>query len=305
MTLGSRQPRGTPRPSKPPQKRASQRRRARQRQKTVHQLRRMDVVLRLGAAHLPNLRQISWPRLSGRWLVGSGWHASKGLSLLLLLSLGLTLNWLFTDPQFYVERKHVYFENLSYLSPGELFPAAEIEDWSIFWLNSEKLARQVARHPYVAGATIQLQLPGSAHFQVQEVHPTALWLTDQGEMWVLEDGTALLARGESPLTLITIVDGPQAARRVGGGGGSAMSPALLESARTLAHTLPGLVRFRYHMGPGLSFVLPNSQTVIYWGDGLHLQKKLANLAAIQQTLQKENLIAQQIDVRFPNKPYYR
>lgn len=238
-------------------------------------------------------------------LFGSGWHPSKLVSLLLLALVIAGLYWVHSVEEFFLYREDVVFDNLTYLDDDELYGPTGIDGWSVFWVQAENVRQALRRYPYVADAQVRIQLPARVHIAVEEVHPTALWVTDEETLWLLADGTALPMRYAPTNDLLQIVDGSQAARDVRRPTAAAMDPAVLESALTLAAQFPALRSLNYNPGIGLNFALPGGDTWIYWGDGRDPAEKHQNLAAIMNVLQKEGRTTPIIDLRYPDRPYFQ
>ncbi len=306
-------------PSRPGSRQANnrksdQRKRAQKRKKTTNRLRRLEsaMVASLPWAtgsglSLPQFR--TWPTFSLAAVAGTGWRASKLISLLVLCLAGLLLTWTESNSAFYVYPDSVQFDQLTYLSPDELYARADLEGLSIFWVRPNQVRAAIESHPYVRRAQVSVGLPGRVQIAVDEVSPVALWLTDGGALWLMEDGRALGSRTPTNPALVRIIDGAQDARRHTASGqagnGTQMDPALLQGALTLSRYLNGLTEFRYAPGPGLYFTLPDTQTLVYWGDGQQTDAKLTTLLSILGTLDNEGQSVQRIDVRFPSKPYYK
>ena len=142
----------------------------------------------------------------------SGLAPSKTVSLLLLAAVAVALYWMHTSESFYIYRENVRFEGAHYLTQEELFAACDIDSWSIFWLNPEKIQKQVMAHPYVTDADVKIRWPGQIDISVQEVRPVALWATDQQEYWLLEDGAALAPRESDLQPMLRIIDPSAEAR---------------------------------------------------------------------------------------------
>lgn len=224
--------------------------------------------------------------------------------------------WVHMDYRWFVYADTVEFENLSYLTEAELYPATELEGWSIFWVKPGQVRKLLLAHPYVADVDVNVRLPNNVTIDVVEERPTAIWMTDVGPMWVLPDGSALAVRTEpdQPLEaqlldedgrmLPTIVDVQQAAVSVRAKH-LAVDQDVLESALALMKEMPELDSVRYNKGVGLNFALPNSDYWIYWGDGLDLESKRENLTLSRELLDSGQLAGQIVDVRFRDHPIIR
>ena len=277
-------------------------------------------------------------------ILGSGWHASKITSLLLLFLAASTILLIFTEPRFFVYADDVTFQNLNYLYPEELYPDLEIDGWSIFWIRPDKVREAVIEHSYVADAAVSVRFPSQVTISVKEEEPAALWVTDVGQHWVLEDGTTLPVRTDTKSNLVQILDGQQDAALADAGESflqntsvraalsvepSSNEPVvigaenlaataasktesqrtidgeILQSALQLAERYPELNQITYNRGFGLNFMLPERSEWIYWGDGNDFTQKLENMAAIHHAIAKNQVSASIIDLRSPEKPYYR
>jgi hypothetical protein len=227
-----------------------------------------------------------------------------------------TVLWAHMDLRWFVYADSVEFENLSYLTAEELYPATELEGWSIFWVLPEQVSELLLAHPYVADVDVRVRLPNKVTIDVAEEKPTAIWMTDAGPMWVLSDGSALEVRtvpdqpietqllDEDGRMLPTIVDVQQAAVSVRAKH-LAVDLDVLDSALVLMEEMPELESVRYNKGIGLNFALPDTDYWIYWGDGLDLEGKLENLTLSRELLDSGELAGQIVDVRFREHPIIR
>ena len=298
---------------KKPYRKAPRRRQSKQRQRRFASLlpSSQQAVERLSTLRLPPL---SAPSID--WLHWSGWYWSKiaGLAVACLALAGIL--WLHMDTHWFVYADTVEFESISYLTPEELYPAEELEGWSIFWLKPETIREQIVDHPYVADAGVRIHLPNRVAIDVTEEKPTAIWMTDSGPMWVLADGSALAIRtspnqpiemqllDDDGRPLPTIVDVQRGAVSVQAEH-LAVDPDVLESALALMAEMPGLESVRYNQGVGLNFALPDGDYWVYWGDGRDLETKMENLALSLGLLESGERSGQVIDVRFVEHPIIR
>jgi len=265
----------------------------------------------LGKLQMPRLGK---PKLT--WLNWSGLHWSKFVSMVLIAFALTAILWVYLDYRWFVYADSVEFENLSYLTAEELYPATELEGLSVFWISPEQVSEVLQVHPYVADVDVRVDLPNKVTIDVAEEKPTAIWITDVGPMWVLSDGTALEVRtapdrpietqllDEDGRLLPTIVDVQQAAVSVRSKH-LAVDLDVLDSALTLMEEIPELESVRYNKGIGLNFALPGTDYWIYWGDGLDLESKLENLALSRKLLDSGELEGQIVDVRFKDHPIIR
>lgn len=296
---------------RPYRKAPRQRRRAKRRRFQSLLPTSQQAVERLSALRLPPL---SAPSID--WLHWSGWYWNKvvGFAVTCLALAGIF--WLHMDTHWFVYADTVEFEAISYLTPEELYPEAELEGWSVFWLRSEKIRELIVAHPYVSDADVRIHLPNRVEIDVHEEQPSAIWMTDTGPMWVLDDGAALEIRtspnqpieaqlldaeGEPLPTIVDVQRGAVSVQTEH----LAVDTNVLESALTLIAEMSGLESVRYNHGIGLNFALPGTDYWVYWGDGRGLETKMENLALILSLLESGEAAGQVLDVRYVDHPIIR
>ena len=250
---------------------------------------------------LPTLPALDFGRPL-RWLAGA---RVVWLSLLVAVILGGLVAWVHLDEYWFIYTEDAQFNNLTYLERDELWQLADVDGWNVFWIDAAAVRDRVVSHPYVADATVRVA-PFAAKVTVDIVpeRPVALWVTDAGTRWLLDDGTALEPRGETPPGLLEIIDLPASATMPGAAPGTAMDPAVLASAQGVANRLPGAAPLRYNQQVGLNFRLPEKAFWVYWGDGGDVEQKLENLAVGEQLLADGRLEGEVIDVRY-DRPYVK
>lgn len=277
----------------------------RRRQQFARQIRHFEALL----PSLPDGRRVALPQTLPRLDLHPLWAMLRSRLLWILLTVlivvgGLTA-WVALDERWYVYREDVHFNGLSYLSADELWQAAAIDGWQIFWIDGEAVRQRLLQNPYVADAQVHITaLLTKITVDITEVRPVALWETDAGIRWLRDDGLALEPRGATPPGLLQIYDPPAEATVPGAARGAAIDPAVLVSAQALANRLPGVTPLRYNALVGLNFRLPDQPYWVYWGDGEDVEKKLANLAAAETLLQSGEVEGAVIDVRF-ERPYIK
>ena len=272
------------------QRRAQQQ--ARRRRQTAKQVRRFESLL--ANVHLPSMQGVSLHLP----LALRKWHASKVVSLLLLTLAVALITWVHTDDRWFVYREMVTFQNLTYLDAEQLYDVIEVEGWNTFWLSPSAIRDRLVALPTVADAQVQIRLPHRVLITVTEEAPIAQWITQQGNFWLLADGTALTALDERYANLPRIVDPQRDARSFAPSTELQMNLEVLRSAQALLNLMPDVGNLTYNQGLGLNFHMPGSSTWVYWGDGQRMETKYNNLLAIQNLLLKESRAASIIDVRF-------
>ena len=197
------------------------------------------------------------------------------------------------------------FEGAQYLSQDELFAACDIDSWSIFWLDPEKIEEQVMAHPYVTAADAKIRWPGHIEISVQEVRPVALWATEQQEYWLLEDGAALAPRELDVQPALRIIDPSAEARIANVEGTLQIDKRILTSAMILSYRLSIVNEFWYNSLYGLNFSLPSTQAWIHWGDGYKFEEKWTVLQSLKPQLEAAGDEAVTLNVSVPNRSFTR
>jgi cell division septal protein FtsQ len=234
----------------------------------------------------------------------TAWHASKLISLALLLCVVAAVVYIQSDLRWFVYREEVRIEGATYLDVDALYEAAEVDSWNIFWIRPQEVEARLAAAPYIESATVTISLPNQVHIQVQEEQPVALWVTAEATLWLMPDGTALPVHNEHFNHLPQLVDPLREAQDVTQGSQAAVAPALLSSALLLLQKAPDITQLRFNRDYGLNFNLPGTLTWVYWGDGQNMDRKLANLAAVEDLIRSGEAMPQVIDVRF-DRPYFQ
>lgn len=290
-------------PPVPPVDAAARRRiQQRRRRNVLARVRRFEAVL----PDLPAGRsRIALPNVGG-WAI---WELLRSRVLWLLVAVaGLVLaalTWVHSDERWFLYTEDATFTGLTYLARDELWQLSGIDGWNVFWLDEAAVEQRLIDHPYVTGATVQVApLLGKAVVAIVEAQPTALWVTDNGTLWLLEDGTALEPRGPTPVGLLEILDRTAEGTAPGAPLASAMDAEVLASAKSLAGLMPEVAPLRFNREIGLNFRLPDQPYWVYWGDGADVERKLENLAAGQQLLAEGQVTGDVIDVRF-DRPYVK
>lgn len=265
---------------------------ARRRRQTARQMRRFESAVsrvqmpRLGAEQVA-LPTIAWGK----------WHPSRIISfLLVLLTIG-AIGWVHYDLEWYVYREYVTFNNLTYHEPDALYSLLDVDGWNIFWITPARVRKQLVALPTIADAEVVVRPPHWITINVQEAVPIARWVTQEGDFWLLPDGTALARMDERYDTLPQIIDNEREASLWGDRAQQRMDPAILRSALALRQILPDVENLYFHHEIGLNFHMPGSDTWVYWGDGSNIEEKYSNLQAVRDLLRKEEQAVAVVDLR--------
>ncbi|HRW04690.1 MAG TPA: FtsQ-type POTRA domain-containing protein [Caldilineaceae bacterium] len=265
---------------------------ARRRRRTARQVRRFESVV----AHVPGaaLADYDWRARVGQMK----WRPSHLLSLCLFVLAFGGIGWVHYDEQWYVYREYVTFHNTTHQTADELYELIEVDGWNIFWLSASAIRDRLVALPTIADAQVQITPPHWITIDITETEPVALWITQDGDFWLLPDGTALARTDERYDQLPRIIDHLREASALGDMQQQEIDPDVLSSALALLQRVPAIENLYYNAGYGLNFHMPGSTTWVYWGDGNNADQKYQNLLTIAQDLRTQQQAAEIVDVRF-------
>jgi cell division septal protein FtsQ len=271
---------------------------ARRRRQNARHVRRFEALV----SHLPraSFAGISPPA----WLPTARWQPSHLLSLLLVLVAVGGIGWVHYDEEWYVYEEHVTFTGLTYQEAEELYPLLGVDGWNVFWLSAPRIREKLVALPTIADAQVHITPPHWVVIDIEEAEPVALWVTQEGELWLLPDGTALPKTDERYDALPRIIDHLREASAWDDPQQQRVDHGILTSALALLQQVPTIDNLYFNAGYGLNFHMPGSDTWVYWGDGSNAEQKYNNLLAIQQDLRTQEQVAAVVDIRF-DKPVIR
>ncbi len=259
---------------------------------------------------------------------GTGWYPSKYASLLVVLVMGFGLTQLGLDSRFYINQNglHVFVQSPyevagfdSYLTHQDIWDFERLAGRHILWESPIAIRDAIQANPFVSDTRVTLLLPATVIVTVKEVAPALFWVTDEGRYAVNHDGQARRVHeldSQTPIQYLTLYDWNTRAALNRPSLHSVISrqldPDLVhamleiqERYRRQSFWYKPPHHFNFTADHGLQFELPESGTRIYWGDGLHTERKLANLAGIEAYLSEQELQAELIDLRPISRPYFR
>jgi hypothetical protein len=229
-------------------------------------------------------------------------RTSLVIVLLLVAVVGGTVAYVHTAPQWFVYRETVQINGVTYLNPDELYAASGVDSWNIFWLRPADIRQRLLEVPFVKEATVTVTLPNQVAIRVVEEEPVALWVTNDGILWLMADGAALPMHDDRFSTLPQLIDPNREAQDVTRPGQLAIDPSVLAGAQALWQGGKEIPQLRFNRDYGLNFNLAGSSTWVYWGDGRNLAAKFNHLAAVEQLIDQGKATPQIVDVRF-ERPY--
>jgi len=265
---------------------------ARRRRQSARRVRRFESL----ASHIPTV-SLSGDGLA-TWVGKMRWRSTHLFSLLLAVMAFGGIGWVHYDEDWYVYQEYVTFTGASYQSDDELYALIDVDGWNIFWLSTAQIRARLVALPTIADAQVHIRPPHSVAIEIVEAEPVALWVTQDGDFWLLPDGTALPNTNDRYAHLPIIIDHLRDATAWDDPARQRVDPAVLSSALALWRQLPTIDNLYFNSDYGLNFHLPGSDTWVQWGDGSNPEQKYMNLMAIQQDLRAKQEAVAVIDIRF-------
>lgn len=234
-------------------------------------------------------------RLPTRPLVSS-WQIRTGpvLSVLLLIALGLITSQFFTTDRFYIYEAEV--EGNQFVDSAEIYNASGLHEWSIFWVNPERVEAQISKLSGVKEAKVTCWLPNHVSIQVVEHQVQIIWQRGEQRYWVDEQGT-LLPVEEEIEDMIMVQDLTPRPLEVG----DRIDPEVVRSALELKRLLPETKVLQYSEDRG---VILNRSFPVYLGTG-DIAEKMTILDALVKDLAFDGIQPEYVDLRYKESPCYK
>lgn len=212
-----------------------------------------------------------------------------------LLSVGLAVlafGFLFSG-DFAVRTVVVQGNTLAYAD--SIVAASEALGRSIFWLDTQEVARRVASYPAVASAEVSAEFPDRVVVQLHERVPAFVWQTGDKAVLVDDQGW-VIAEGYAPkLPRIVEIQGNLPVP------GSQLPAQLNEAIRAIGDKLgTRLAMLEYDPTNGLMVQLADGRVAVL-GSTDRIPLKLAVLQAALASPDQWS----RLDVREPDRPYYQ
>lgn len=220
------------------------------------------------------------------------------LSAGLLLALLVILGYLFTAPRFTVRGATVRGNRL--VDAAAIFRASGLQGKNVFRVNTTAAARAVEQLPYVKRAQVWVRLPADVGIVVEEYTPKWVWVRGNDRFWIDEVGNVLPYGGELEGS-ITVVDRSGQPLRAG----ARLDGTLVETLQALQYLMPELSQVEYDPVVGLIVEAGPGWPVRIGHTSEHLAAKVTILEGLVAELSRRGADVAFIDLRFPERPYYR
>lgn len=223
----------------------------------------------------------------------------RSIAALLAIGLLALVVLVFTDTRFYVQTAAI--RGLRNTSAEQIYRQADIDQYSIFWINERETERRIEALPYVKRATVHTALPNQVRIEIVEREPVVIWKIDGQEFWVDNEGITMpvanLAIAQD-LPVLWDLDSSTAAND------GRLDPQLIASLRQVKQQAPEVTDFGYDRINGLQFRFP-SGSFVYLGHPEGMAKRVASLLVLHQSLASQGQAPAEINWRFENGYYLR
>lgn len=217
---------------------------------------------------------------------------SKGrlLAAALAVAVAALIGFGFADSRFYVESAEI--EGVQYSPLEQIQRQADVDGYSIFWVNGRAAAQRIESLPYVKRAIVRTMLPNRVRIEVQERTPVAVWRVNGQDLWVDLDGFPMpVANPELALPVFVDLDGSSVTAD-----GSA-DQQIVNGVHQLREKFPEIGEFAYDRFNGLQFRLPEGALVLL-GKPENLAQRLEELLVLESSLASLGQMPLEIDWRF-------
>lgn len=268
--------------------------------------RRFDISLSKAGSRGVEMRLPSLP------VIHPGWRV---LSLLLLVSGVLVLNYLLTSPTFKV--KSVRVEGLLRMSVDDVSRTLGVMDKAIFTLDPEKMEEKITEsYVELTNVSVQVNLPADVLIQVNERVPMIAWVMENKTLWIDGNGFIFSPRGEAEkivsvfadvLPPSTVVD------QIDDGTGSEIEDGLqafvpeeyINAVFELNSRTPKKSRLIFDKSRGFGWADPRGWKVFFGTEIRDIESKLQVYYAVVEKLEGEGITPDLISVAYLHAPYYR
>ena len=243
-------------------------------------------------------RALSFGQLLKQVLLPRWW-----VLLILFLLLGCAA-YASLDESFFVYEAQIV--GAQHLDTRAIYQAAGVDKQSIFWINPQQVAKNVARLQGVKSVRVRCGLTDSVVIHVEERQPLLLWRSEAQHLdWWLDDEGVVLPYHGDPNSERTVFVVDYSERQLKAG--DRIQPdGLAASVLQMAASLPGVRVFFYEADRGLSFTQQTEagQWPVYVGTSDDLPRKIQVTEVLTKYLETNGIRPTYVDVRWASRPVY-
>jgi hypothetical protein len=245
------------------------------------------------------------------------WVFARVLAMVLLAGAGWVVYDSASSDRFRVHSVTVQGNVL--LSRAEVESAAAITGVNVFWVDRAQVAARLRTLTLVQRAEVSATLPDTVEISIVERQPAAFWVSGERSYLVDREGVILKAvdaetqqaracAGQpcdprlAPLPTVAQLDGQPLTP------GDRVDPNALATSARLAALLPAVgvepLGFEWSHDFGLEVPTRDGWRARFDGGG-NVDLQVASLRTIRDEITRTRNVAELIDVRFEDRPYFR
>src|ERR1700716_4024915 len=245
------------------------------------------------------------------------WVFGRLLAAVLLVGTGWVVYDSASSDRFQVRSVRVQGNVL--LSRAEVENVAAVSGVNVFWVDRGQVAARVRALPLVQRAEITATLPDSVVISIVERQPTAFWVSGDRSYLVDREGVILkpvdvetqqarACAGQpcdprlAPLPTVAQLDGEPLTP------GERVDAGALMTSAPRAVVLPAVgvepLAFEWSRDFGLEVPTRDGWRARFDGAG-NVERQVASLRSIRDEITRTKTVAEVIDVRFGDRPYFR
>jgi cell division septal protein FtsQ len=254
------------------------------------------------------------PRLPPGFLT---WALGRALAMLLLVGAGWVVYDSASSDRFQVRSVRVQGNVL--LSRADVESVAAVSGANVFWVDRGQVVRRLLDLPLIQRAEVNVVLPDTVDISIVERQPAAFWVSGDVSYLVDSEGIILKAVDDetlqaracagqpcdprlAPLPSVAELDGQPLTA-----GARVDASALVTSAR-VATLLPSAgiepLGFEWNQNSDLEVPTRDGWRARFDDQG-NVDQQVATLRSVRDQLARTKAVAQLIDVRFGDRPYFR
>jgi hypothetical protein len=245
------------------------------------------------------------------------WAVARVVAMALLVGAGWVVYDSASTDRFRVRSVRVQGNVL--LSRAEVESAAAVTGVNVFWVDRGQVAARLRSLGLVQRAEVSATLPDTVEISIVERQPAAFWISGDRSYLVDREGVILKAvdaetqqaracAGQpcdprlAPLPTVAQLDGQPLSA------GDRVEPNALATSARLATLLPAVgvepLGFEWSRDFGLEVPTRDGWRARFDGGG-NVELQVASLRSIRDELTRTKSLAEVIDVRFGDRPYFR
>lgn len=231
------------------------------------------------------------------WVRGAVWLSWRWLSGSLSIMMVVILYAMLASDVFIVDAIGVGGER--YLSPAEVFEAANIANTHLFWIDPLEIEARLESNPSIADAQVFIGWPPNmVSIFITERDPALIWEQENFRVWVDVNGTVMFQRQERPDLLRIVYPEGEGIPGVG----TRIDREVITGALQLKTKFPTIDVLLYDDVKGLGY-RDGRNWIVWFGTGANMEMKVlvyeaivrANFPAIQ---------LREVDVSDPDHPTF-